>query len=82
MIFLTSLWAVHTCALHALVAFGKDIVVIIQAAIIRQREMFPDMAEQVDQWMHKHGINLSFWYCSNLYHNLLILIIVSLISMS
>jgi hypothetical protein len=60
---------VHTCAMHAIMAFGKDLVVIIHLYILIKRETNPQIDDMVQRWMKKHNINVNFRYdVQNLYN--------------
>jgi len=54
------IWNLHSCGMHGLIAFGKDMVRTVQLYIVLKRPDIPDLVEQVDRWMAVHAINLRF----------------------
>jgi len=65
MILGVSIWNIHSCGMHALMAFEKDMANTIHRYILCKQTDIPEIASMVDQWMNKQNISLKFEYVSS-----------------
>jgi hypothetical protein len=51
---------IHTCVMHAVIAFGKDMLLTIEKYILSKQSVTPNIITIVDNWMDKNRINVHF----------------------